>query len=510
MSDTDTATMPHSATNSPDNPHNHDTAPAPVPSEAAQTGTMCSLPEVHPREFDHDIHPERASFILKNDRKWVNGTVIHYYFFDEDSDGQVVTRSNGSRVFLPWATHEAEKDIVRKAFETWKDVGIGLEFEEVFDRSEAEVRIGFERGNGFWSHIGRDTIDVMGDKDKRTMNFGIDLSTYYNGEDTALHEIGHALGLTHEHQNPKAGIVWDEEAVYENMAGSPNFWPREKTRYNIIRKVEPDSVQGSEWDANSIMHYPFSAGLIREPAQYYRTGLRPAPGLSQRDKDWARMFYPPISEEDITMLTPWQSVMLQLEAGEQKNLLIKPEHTSSYVIQTFGTADTVMVLFEKIDGQWRYLDGEDDSGTQANAELQARLFKGKEYMLRIRLFYSEQSSDTAVMMWTHVGERRNDKETQRLAAAVANEVSKASQAVTAPAPTPAAQTATANDPFIYRLVVSALGLAVLLVIIGGLLVARETITTSTGEIVQKDLPDSLIAIGSAAAGALAGLLAFKR
>ena len=43
---------------------------------------------------------------------------------------------------------------------------------------------------------------------------------------------------------------------------SPNSWPREKTFWNIIRKIPPDSVQGSSWDPDSIMHYPFEAGLI--------------------------------------------------------------------------------------------------------------------------------------------------------------------------------------------------------------------------------------------------------
>jgi hypothetical protein len=67
-------------------------------------------------------------------------------------------------------------------------------------------------------------------------------------DDTALHGIGHTLGLPHEHQNPNAGIVWDEETVYTSLGGPPNNWPREKTQWNILRKIEPDTVQGSYWD----------------------------------------------------------------------------------------------------------------------------------------------------------------------------------------------------------------------------------------------------------------------
>jgi len=43
---------------------------------------------------------------------------------------------------------------------------------------------------------------------------------YAFGLDTAVHEIGHSLGFPHEYQNPKAGIVWNEEAVYAAL-GQP-------------------------------------------------------------------------------------------------------------------------------------------------------------------------------------------------------------------------------------------------------------------------------------------------
>jgi len=54
------------------------------------------------------------------------------------------------------------------------------------------------------------------------MNFGEPLVGSPRGFDTALHEIGHTLGLKHEHQNPYAGIVWDEEEVYAYTAKPPN------------------------------------------------------------------------------------------------------------------------------------------------------------------------------------------------------------------------------------------------------------------------------------------------
>ncbi|MDQ1014617.1 hypothetical protein QFZ43_001166 [Streptomyces afghaniensis] len=75
---------------------------------------------------------------------------------------------------VSWAGGEEQRDVVRGCFAQWRDLGIGIVFTEVDDRSEAELRIG-ERG-------------------------------------TALHEIGHALGMLHEHQSPLVGIHWDDEA----------------------------------------------------------------------------------------------------------------------------------------------------------------------------------------------------------------------------------------------------------------------------------------------------------
>ena len=76
-----------------------------------------------------------------------------------------------------------------------------------------------------------------------------------------------------------AGIVWDEEAVYEDLAGPPNRWSRAQTYRNIIEKIDADLVDGGGWDRDSIMHYPFKAGLILEPQQYRTQPLQPAEGV---------------------------------------------------------------------------------------------------------------------------------------------------------------------------------------------------------------------------------------
>jgi hypothetical protein len=361
---------------------------------AAQFPSYCSMPAPTERVLAPDLEPLRMELIVLNDKKWVNGTVLHYYFFDKSTDGKTVRLVDGTQEFRMWTTTKAEKDVVRAAFKLWEQVGIGVRFEEVSSRTEAEIRIGFMRGDGSWSFLGRDILD-RGPND-RTMNFGWSLIEPASGIDTATHEIGHTLGFPHEHQNPKAGIVWDEEAVFAALAKPPNNWDRAKTHFNIIRKIDPDEIQGSSWDRNSVMHYPFKAGLIKEPVEL-RNGLQPAGGLSERDKQWVKSFYPPLDPQDLVEIKPFESMPLALEPSSQKDFVIRPTATRDYTVKTFGPSDVVMALFEDENGTPRYLTAKDDSGTDDNAEIRAKLLAGRKYILRVRTYYAP--GDAAVMIW---------------------------------------------------------------------------------------------------------------
>ena len=219
----------------------------------------------------------RAMLIRQVEKKWTNNTEILYYYYRGKS---------------PYADTKNNIPFVEKAFKGWTDVGIGLKFKEVKDIEDSMIRIGFLQGDGAWSYIGRDNLTIsMSD---RTMNFGWDLRAdgRGGGVDTPLHEIGHMLGFSHEHQNPNAGIDWNEEAVYERFGGPPNNWPRDRVDHNILNKLSPDKVDGSGWDPDSIMSYGFGGGLIDSPEQY-RGGFDPKDGLSETDKEQVRNMYPP-------------------------------------------------------------------------------------------------------------------------------------------------------------------------------------------------------------------------
>ncbi len=362
----------------------------------SQGHRYCCLPKVPERVFGPNVSPERARLILEVGSKWVNGTPLHYYFFDRESDGEDVTFEDGTKEWITWVGGDEQKAMVRKGFEVWKELAIGLEFLEVPNREDAEVRIAFMSGDGYWSYIGKDILKRR--PNERTMNFDPDLTQDRRGVDVPVHEIGHTIGLPHEHQNPFAGIVWNEEAVYNYYAQPPNAWKRETTHYNIIKKLEPRSMAGSKWDPDSIMHYPFAAGLIKKPEKYAK-GLTPAGGISPLDQQWALRFYPPLRPDQYPEIEPMKLNKLDIAPGDQTNFVFVPDETRYFEMRTFGKADCHLVLFAGEDDKNGYCNGADDTGEEGNAYLRARLTKGQRYILRVRLIHRERGTETALMVW---------------------------------------------------------------------------------------------------------------
>jgi hypothetical protein len=233
------------------------------------------------------------------------------------------------------------------------------------------------------------------------MNFGWDLTADDYGRTTALHEIGHTLGMPHEHQNPFAGIVWNEDAVYADLGGPPNNWDHETTFNNILRKISPAEVVGSNWDPDSIMEYAFRAGLIVSPAPY-DAGLNPPGNLSELDRSYMVAWYPgadPAAPPEPPALLPFVSVPTQLAPGQQVDFALDVPGSRTYTLASFGQSDTVLGLFERVGGSLRFVAGDDDGGEDRNAQIRQKLFQGRTYIVRLRCYYSQKSATTALMYW---------------------------------------------------------------------------------------------------------------
>jgi len=328
---------------------------------------LCKQPVTIQRTFEPGVTPHRIGFILASSLKWVNGTQITYTFIE------------GA---------EPQKKVVRKAFQTWKEVGIGLTFKEVASSQEAMVRIGFDHTDGSWSYVGRDilTIPAM----QRTMNFGWDLTANSYGMTTAIHEIGHTIGFQHEHQSPFSGIEWNKRAVYEEFSGPPNNWPKKQIDSNILDKLPANKMQGSAWDPTSIMEYEFGPGLVAKPAAFAK-GIYPPGVLSANDIKGVQSFYPVVSSDNRVKLHLDQVTEIKSVSGGQDDFVFTAPTTQKYTFKTAGSLDTVMVVSEMAETENYYMSGDDDSGFDKNSRVTLPLVKGRSYLVHLRVLYAPEA-----------------------------------------------------------------------------------------------------------------------
>jgi hypothetical protein len=208
------------------------------------------------------VPDEVARIALLKSKKWPNGAQLHYAFRGGNA---------GQRKLFQQTCEELMK---------YANLDFKLKPASV---TVAEIRVTFDRNGGAWSYIGSDSARQP--SGQATMNLGFG---YNDGQDgTYMHELGHAVGAIHEHQNPRGGIKWNEPNVIRDLSGPPNNWDRQTIQRNMFDKYSATQLNASQFDDKSIMLYAI-------PASWTLDGFssRANKVLSAQDKAWLQQEYP--------------------------------------------------------------------------------------------------------------------------------------------------------------------------------------------------------------------------
>ena len=165
-------------------------------------------------------------------KQWPNGSTLRIRFLGGTQDQQDMVTS----IAPQWTQH----------------ANLNFEFT---DHPRAEIRVSFDANDGAWSYVGTDNSDIP--LHAATLNLG------WQDQSVILHEFGHMIGYSHEHQNPDGGITWNEATVIADLSGAPNFWDEATVRHNVLNKYRTDQVHGTNFDEDSIMLYDAQSRLAR-------------------------------------------------------------------------------------------------------------------------------------------------------------------------------------------------------------------------------------------------------
>jgi hypothetical protein len=294
---------------------------------------------------------ERAIAVAS--KLWMNGTTLHVRFMGGTATQQAKAREQGQ-----WWTQHANLQIV---------------FD---DAPGAQIRVAFDSTDGAWSYVGTDCMSIP--RDQPTMNLG-----FFDGG-TVAHEFGHAIGLAHEHQNPRGGIEWNEAKVIKDLSGPPNFWDEPQIRHNVLRKYSLDQIRGTAFDPDSIMLYFF-------PASWTLNGIATKANsvLSGVDKSFigSDQAYPPAkppatAAKKLTVNAPRRTSASIGMAGEEDLYTFTVAKGGPHVVDTRGGTDLVMRLFGP-DSETALVKEDDDSGVGLNPRIAADLVPGT-YFVQVR------------------------------------------------------------------------------------------------------------------------------
>jgi len=272
-----------------------------------------------PVGYPHRFVPAEGS---ADARAKVRGVVVRSLLWRPGETVKVCFRSG---------TQKARARVAQFASEWMKYANLKLDFGDADnpqtcqgDPSES-IKIDFIDSGpkaGFWSALG--TLSRKSDHSLNLSFLGRDeLPRNKAGQQMpeaearriVLHEFGHALGLFHEHQSPRAGCAAEyyEEAVL--AFGALRGWSREQTIRNFQQLAETPELNATAVDRKSIMHYSLPPWLFKG-GESNPCAIQPNFDLSEGDKTFIAKVYPKETDPQVVATGPTQGTTRSVKGAK--------------------------------------------------------------------------------------------------------------------------------------------------------------------------------------------------
>lgn len=270
-----------------------------------------------------DVRPGREGLVADKYWVWPNGSTIHVHF----RDGSPEARAAVAEVANEW-TQFANLDFV---FHLGDAVPAKVDISVTFNDSACNSSMG--PGSQFSVSQGNPSmrlchIDQMmgGDSFRRTV----------------LHEFGHAIGMHHEHQSPKAAFSWNKPNVYAYYAQIG--WDEPFVDQWVFARVQQDQVRASEWDPDSVMHYEFPASFTTDNVAIHGGSV-----LSKLDREFVAEIYPGRGADKPK---PKPTPTTKLKHYGQRRVVLRNDTAMPLTMEVF-------VERRGKDGVWRWIPASD-------------------------------------------------------------------------------------------------------------------------------------------------------
>jgi hypothetical protein len=192
------------------------------------------------------------------------------------------------------------------------DFGQAPNFRSCSLSAPSDIRVTFQDVRN-WSYVGTDSRAIA--PQFPTLAIGEALRGPFASLDkdrlrgVILHELGHALGLQHEHQSPDSHCeeVFNWPVIYQAMARQG--WGQTKVNFNMRRLYASPQLMVTNYDPLSIMHYAL-------PAQFFSRTDTPCflphenNNLSATDKTLIAETYPQDTTKQAALLEARQEQVL--------------------------------------------------------------------------------------------------------------------------------------------------------------------------------------------------------